>query len=61
MIKGELKVVTEANETLILKPGDALVEVVNKWHYGVNEGDEPVEIIVFYAGIEGKPITVKKE
>ena len=61
MIKGELKVVTEANETLILKAGDPIVEVVNKWHYGVNEGDEPVEIIVFYAGVEGKAITVKKE
>lgn len=50
MVKGSLKVVTDANKTLYLKAGDALIEVVDRWHYGVNEGDEPVEIVVFYAG-----------
>ncbi len=60
LLKGELTVVTEDNKTLHLKAGDALVEVVSKWHYGKNEGDEPAEIIVFYAGIAGKPITIKE-
>lgn len=60
LLKGELTVITESGETLHLKPYDSLVEVVEKWHYGVNEGDEPAEIIVFYAGEKGKPITVKK-
>jgi len=50
MVKGSLKVVTDENKTLELKAGDALIEVVNRWHYGVNEGDEAVEIVVFYAG-----------
>lgn len=50
MVKGSLKVVTDENKTLQLKAGDALIEVVDKWHYGVNEGDEAVEIVVFYAG-----------
>lgn len=50
MVKGVLKVVTDENKTLQLKAGDALIEVVDKWHYGVNEGDEAVEIVVFYAG-----------
>jgi quercetin dioxygenase-like cupin family protein len=50
MLKGALKVVTDENKTLELKAGDALIEVVNRWHYGVNEGDEAVEIVVFYAG-----------
>ena len=59
-MKGELTVVTEKQETLHLKAGDSLVEVVNKWHYGSNQGLEPAEIIVFYAGIEGQAITVKK-
>ncbi len=60
LLKGELTVVTEGNKTLHLKAGDSIVEVVNKWHHGKNEGNKPAEIIVFYAGIRGTPITIKK-
>ncbi len=60
LLRGELKVVTEEDETLTLQAGEAIVEVVDKWHYGVNEGDEPAEIIVFYAGTAGKPVIVEK-
>jgi quercetin dioxygenase-like cupin family protein len=60
LIRGELTVVTENNEILHLKAGDPIVEVVNKWHYGRNDGDVPAEIIVVYAGIRGKPITIRK-
>jgi quercetin dioxygenase-like cupin family protein len=60
MVRGELTVVTEDNKTLRLKAGDALVEVVNTWHYGMNEGKETAEIVVFYAGTAETPITVKK-
>ena len=61
LLSGELTVVTEGGETLHLKSGDAIVEVVNTWHYGKNEGDQPAEIIVFYAGIPDRPVTIKKE
>lgn len=60
LISGELTVVTEAGQTLHLKAGEALVEVVDTWHYGKNEGDKPAEIIVFYAGALEAPITVNK-
>jgi len=60
LTKGELTVVDEQNNTLNLKAGDALVELVNTYHYGENKGNVPVEIIVFYAGTEGLPITVTK-
>ena len=60
LLKGELTVVTKDNKTLHLKAGDPIVEVVNTWHYGINEGNEPAEIIVFYAGIQGKPISIKE-
>lgn len=60
LLKGELTVVTEGGKTLHLKAGDALIEVVDTWHYGKNEGAEPAEIIVFYAGTEDEPITVRK-
>jgi quercetin dioxygenase-like cupin family protein len=60
LLKGELTVVTKDNEKLHLKAGDSIVEVINKWHYGINESNEPAEIIVFYAGVQGSPITIKK-
>jgi len=60
LLKGELTVVTENNKTLHLKAGDSIVEVVNKWHYGKNEGNKTAEIIVFYAGILDTPITIEK-
>jgi len=60
LLKGELMVQTEDGKTLDLKAGEAIVEVVDNWHFGKNEGTEPAEIIVFYAGAEGVPITVYK-
>ncbi len=60
LLKGELTVITEDHKKLHMKAGDSIVEVVNKWHYGKNEGNKPAEILVFYAGIQGTPITVKK-
>jgi len=60
LLKGELTVVTEDNRTLHLKAGEPIVEVVNKWHYGKNEGNETAEILVFYAGVLDMPITIKK-
>lgn len=60
LLSGELTVVTEDNRTLHLRAGEAIVEVVNTWHYGKNEGNEPADIIVFYSGSVGTPITVNK-
>lgn len=57
MVSGELTVVTERGDILHLKEGEAIVEVVDTWHYGYNEGDKPAEIVVFYAGAEGSPIS----
>ncbi len=61
LITGELTVVTDDGKRLHLKSGDSIVEVVNKWHYGINEGKVPAEIIVFYAGTKGTPISVKAQ
>jgi quercetin dioxygenase-like cupin family protein len=60
MLAGKLTVVTEAGQTLHLEAGDAIVEVVDQWHYGHNEGTEPAELIVFYAGVREQPLTVKQ-
>lgn len=61
LLAGELTVVTEDGQVLHLKAGDSLVEVVNTWHYGKNEGHSTAEIIVFYAGAAGNPITVTEQ
>ena len=58
LLNGELTVVTEDNRTLHLKTGESIVEVVNKWHYGKNEGNKMAEILVFYAGVQDMPIAV---
>ena len=60
MISGELTVITDKQDTLHLKAGDPIVEVVETWHFGKNEGDEAVDIIVFYAGVKNKDITILK-
>jgi quercetin dioxygenase-like cupin family protein len=58
LLKGQLKVVDINQNTLYLKEGDVIIELVNKIHYGINEGKKPVEIVVFYAGTTDLPITV---
>jgi quercetin dioxygenase-like cupin family protein len=60
LMKGQLTVVTKDGKTLHLRAGDPIVELVNKPHFGKNEGNEPAEIIVFYAGIKDSSITIAK-
>ena len=59
MLKGSLTVVTQSQKTLYLKTGDAIIEVVDTWHYGANEGDEPAEIVVVYAGTKESLLSIK--
>ncbi|PKN64427.1 MAG: cupin domain-containing protein [Deltaproteobacteria bacterium HGW-Deltaproteobacteria-12] len=61
LTRGQLTVVTMDGKTLYLKAGDPIVEVVNTVHYGINHGSAPAEIIVFYTGIIGSPITITDE
>jgi quercetin dioxygenase-like cupin family protein len=57
LVSGQLTVVTADGKTLHLKTGDPIVEVVNTLHYGINHGTVPAEIVVFYAGTAGTPIS----
>lgn len=61
MLEGELHVTAEDGRELELRQGEALIELVNEWHYGENKTDEPAVILVFYAGGQGEKITVLKE
>lgn len=60
LLAGELTVTTEDGSSLHLSAGEAIVEVVDTWHSGRNDGDVPATIIVFYAGIEGLAVTETK-
>lgn len=60
LLSGQLTVVSEEGKTLELNAGEAIIELVDKWHYGRNDGDTTAEIVVFYAGIGGLPVTERK-
>ena len=58
--KGTLTVVTDNNKEITLHEGEVLPELIGKYHYGKNTGNEPVELIVFYIGEKGTPLSVNK-
>ena len=58
--KGTLTVITDDHKKITLHEGEVLPELVGKYHYGKNTGDEPVELIVFYIGQKGTPLSVNK-
>lgn len=60
LLQGRLTVISEAGAVLEMKEGDTIIELVDKWHYGRNDGDTTAEIVVFYAGIGGLPLAERK-
>ena len=58
VLQGIIEVRTDSGETHIARAGDAVVELVNQPHGGANIGDEDAVILVVYAGVEGRPVTV---
>jgi quercetin dioxygenase-like cupin family protein len=61
VVSGELTVEQqETGERTTIRAGQALPETVGTTHRGFTT-DDPVELIVFYAGQAGVPITVNQE
>ena len=58
--KGTLTVITNDNKEITLKEGEVLPELIGKYHYGKNTGKEPIELVVFYIGEKGTPLSVNK-
>ena len=58
--KGTLTVVTDKNQQITVKEGECLPEIIGKYHYGMNTGKEPIELIVFYIGNKGTPLSINK-
>lgn len=61
LLKGELSVKTERGETLQLKAGDAIVELVDQWHEGRNNGAETAELIIVYSGTPDLPLAIRQQ
>ncbi len=60
VMEGELEVHLKNGSMRKLKAGDALAEVVNVLHNGVNTGNAQVKIAVFYIGEAGQPLFVRE-
>ena len=58
--KGTLTVITDDNREITLNAGEVLPELIGKYHFGKNTGNEPVELVVFYIGEKGTPLSVNK-
>jgi quercetin dioxygenase-like cupin family protein len=59
--KGTLTVITDDNKEITLHEGEVLPELIGKYHYGKNTGNVPVELVVFYLGEKGTPLSVNKK
>jgi quercetin dioxygenase-like cupin family protein len=55
VVAGTLRVEYDGAAPVTVKAGEPLVEAVGVAHNGRNAGPEPVKLLVFYAGVEGKP------
>lgn len=59
--QGTLTVITDKKEQITINEGECFPELIGKYHYGINKGDKPVELIVFYIGEKGTPLSVNKK
>jgi quercetin dioxygenase-like cupin family protein len=61
LLEGSLEVSLVDGKKKLLKPGEALAEVIATAHNGRNVGTTPVKLIVFYAGaVDKQPLSVPR-
>lgn len=58
ILSGELTVYQASGEKRVVRAGGVSLESVDVIHNGVNEGSEPVKMIVFVTGIKDVPFTI---
>lgn len=60
VLEGEIEVTLADGRVNLIKAGEALSEVVDLAHNGVNRGAKPVKLVMFVLGTkDGGPFTVK--
>jgi quercetin dioxygenase-like cupin family protein len=61
LLEGSLEVSLADGKRKLLKPGEALAEVIATAHNGRNVGTTPLKLIVFYAGaVDKQPLSVPR-
>jgi quercetin dioxygenase-like cupin family protein len=60
LLEGTLEVSLADGKKKLIKPGEAVAEVIATAHNGRNVGKTPLKLIVFYAGAVNKPLTVQR-
>jgi quercetin dioxygenase-like cupin family protein len=58
--QGALEVRFDDGRVSAFQAGDAIFEVVDTWHNGVNVGDTEVRLVVFYLGVADEPTTIRR-
>ena len=58
VLQGTVQVETADGQVTSFSAGESLTEVMNTWHNG-KALDDDLDIVVFYAGAKGVPVTVK--
>lgn len=61
VLEGVLEVKLRSGAVKRIRAGEALAEVIDTQHNGRNVGEGPVKLIVFYAGVQGQPISVRSD
>lgn len=61
VLSGQLTVEMEGGKTAAFKEGEAIIEVVKLRHNGINHGNIPVKLVVFYLGGKGIPNVIRAE
>ena len=57
--QGELTIVGVDGKKQVVRPGEAVVEMVGPIHCGMNTGDKPVVLDMFYLSQKGMPLAVQ--
>jgi len=60
VMEGELEVRFKNGEVRLLHAGESAAEAINIMHNGVNIGDVPVKLVIFYMGTPGIELTVRE-
>lgn len=58
VVSGELTVVNEDGAEHTFRAGEPIIETVGTPHHGENRGQEPVVLVMFYAGNGNVPLSV---
>jgi len=59
VISGKMTLETANGNNREFKEGQVILQAVNNPHNGINTGDKPLEMIVFYTGAEDIPLVRK--